>query len=84
MRKQSNFRKTREISDLRIQYFCEYRLLLSKKYGKSSSLASVRGEWFHSRIGVGGSIRVMKQKSAMAIFVVITILVLLLLFFIGD
>ena len=84
MRKQSDFRKIRDISDLRIQYFCEYRLLLSKKYGDSSSLASVRGEWLHSKIGVGGSAGLMEQNSSMVVFFVITILVLLLLFLIGD
>jgi hypothetical protein len=51
MRNKSKIHALRDISELRIQYFCEYRYFLKSKYGNSSSIACVRGKLLHSRIG---------------------------------
>ncbi|MHA2024566.1 MAG: hypothetical protein ACW98U_01600 [Candidatus Thorarchaeota archaeon] len=42
--------RIREVSDLRTQYQCEYRLHLKQKLGGSSSKASVMGSTLHSKI----------------------------------
>jgi len=42
--------KLREVSDLRTQHQCEYRLHLKQKLGGSTSKASVMGSILHGRI----------------------------------
>lgn len=44
------FHKMREVSELRTQYQCEYRLHLKQKLGDSHSRASVTGTELHRRV----------------------------------
>ena len=44
------FHKLREVSDLRTQYQCEYRLQLKQKLGGTHSRASVTGTELHRRV----------------------------------
>jgi hypothetical protein len=78
MRKTSNYHRIRDISDLRIQYFCEYRFFLKNKEGDSSTIASVRGEWLHSKIGFGATGQFTKQKPFVTVFVIAILLVILI------
>jgi hypothetical protein len=48
--KRGTHSRMREVSDLRTQYQCEYRLYLKQRLGGSSSKASVMGAILHSRI----------------------------------
>ena len=41
------YNKMREVSDLRTQFQCEYRLHLKQKLGESASKASVTGSILH-------------------------------------
>jgi hypothetical protein len=74
----------RDIADLRIQYFCEYRYYLKRKYGNSSSIDSIRGEWLHSKIRAGTSISSIKQIRIKKIIIIgLAILFVLLLYIFG-
>ncbi len=42
--------KYRNISDLRIQHYCEYRLFLKELHGPSSSPASRMGSQLHTQV----------------------------------
>ncbi|TXT55178.1 MAG: hypothetical protein BAJATHORv1_40087 [Candidatus Thorarchaeota archaeon] len=40
----------RNVSDLRIQFYCEYRLYLKQIHGETKSEASLQGEMLHSQV----------------------------------
>ena len=44
------YHKMRDVSELRTQYQCEYRLLLKQKLGDTHSRASVAGTDLHRRM----------------------------------
>ena len=46
------FSKMREVSELRTQYQCEYRLHLRQRFGNSHSLASITGTDLHRRVSI--------------------------------
>lgn len=46
--------ENREVSDLRIQHFCEYRYFLTKRLGDSSTPASRMAEQLHQKAGALG------------------------------
>ncbi|MGD9395760.1 MAG: hypothetical protein PVJ05_04980 [Candidatus Thorarchaeota archaeon] len=46
------FYKMREVSELRTQFQCEYRLHLRQRIGDSHSIASVTGTDLHRRVSV--------------------------------
>ena len=46
------FHKMREVSELRTQYQCEYRLHLKQKLGDTHSRASVTGTELHRHVSI--------------------------------
>jgi len=44
------YHRMREVSELRTQYQCEYRLHLEQKFGNSQSVASVTGTELHLHV----------------------------------
>jgi hypothetical protein len=46
------FFKMREVSELRIQFQCEFRLNLRQKFGDSHSPASVAGTELHRQVSI--------------------------------
>ncbi len=44
------FYEMREVSDLRTQYQCEYRLHLKRRFGEVHSSASVTGNMLHQQV----------------------------------
>ena len=46
------YHKIRDVSELRTQYQCEYRLDLKQKLGNSHSSASVTGTVLHRRVSM--------------------------------
>lgn len=71
------YKSMRDISDLRIQYFCEYRYHLKLKEGNSSTLASIRGEYLHSKVKDLGSRHSITQNPVLVVLVVSILLFLL-------
>ena len=43
----TQFSRFREVTDLRIQFLCEYRLFLQQKLGEERTKASIEGERLH-------------------------------------
>jgi hypothetical protein len=79
MRQKYKSHKMRDISDLRIQSICEFQYFLKSKHGNTSSIASIRGEWLHSKIGIGNTKSLTKQNPMVKI-IIITIAILFVLF----
>ena len=71
----------RYISDLRIQYFCEYRYYLKSTEEDRSTPASIRGEWLHSRVGIGISKESVKQNPLLVILIIVILLILIVWMF---
>ncbi|MFW9974122.1 MAG: hypothetical protein ACFFDQ_02490 [Candidatus Thorarchaeota archaeon] len=46
------FYDMREVSELRMQYQCEYRLLLKRKFGEAHSSMSITGTKLHQRVAL--------------------------------
>ncbi|MBD3406823.1 MAG: hypothetical protein GF411_11970 [Candidatus Lokiarchaeota archaeon] len=63
----------RNVSDLRIQFYCEYRLFLKQLHGGTSSEASRGGTRLHSKIAVEVS------KSAANRTILILLLVIIII-----
>jgi hypothetical protein len=78
------FRKMREVSELRTQFQCEYRLHLTKKYGDSYSQASVTGSELHHLVSIQSScqhvVRIEDQLVPFLLFIITLIVGILWIF----
>ncbi len=58
------FHKMREVSELRTQFQCEYRLLLKQRFGPSLSQARVAGIELHKHISVQQDQQCLEKKES--------------------
>lgn len=66
------FHKMREVSELRTQFQCEYRLHLRHKFGDSHSPTSVTGTELHRRVSIqSDSQHIEKTESRIAPLLII-------------
>lgn len=67
----------REVSALRTQFQCEYRLYLKQKLGDTHSLASVIGTELHSRVSIQSyKLNVEKTENRLAPLVIIILILI--------
>ncbi|MFW9841513.1 MAG: hypothetical protein ACFFES_11520 [Candidatus Thorarchaeota archaeon] len=75
--------RLREVSDLRTQFQCEYRLYLKQKCEESSSEASLMGSILHTRIGDTSRLqKVQEGRGILPLLIIIMTLVIGLLWII--
>jgi len=74
----TGFSKYREVSDLRIQFLCEYRLFLHQKIGDESTKASLEGQRLHSKF-CGDHQNGMSQRPVLPLIIMILAVVIGLL-----
>lgn len=74
----SSFSKFRDVSDLRTQFQCEYRLYLKQKYGDIRTKASIEGELLHSIFEQENEIQQSHNRMIPAIIIILTIIVSLI------
>ncbi len=72
------FSRFRDVSDLRIQFLCEYRLYLRQHIDEERTKASVEGERLHSKFTNEYQDRIPKKSIIPLIIIIITIVVGLL------
>jgi hypothetical protein len=51
----TTFSKFRNVSDLRVQYKCEYRFYLQEKHGQKATRASIEGAKLHDALATSES-----------------------------
>lgn len=72
------FYDMREVTELRMQYQCEYRLLLKRKFGESHSSMSITGAKLHQHIAQGESNQNCKRNEMQVLPLLIIILALVI------
>jgi hypothetical protein len=76
--------KMREVSELRTQFQCEYRLYLKQKLGNTHSLASVTGIKLHRRVFIqpdGQSVEKTENRLVPLLIIIVTLIAGLLWIF---
>ncbi|MHA2003479.1 MAG: hypothetical protein ACW975_11620 [Candidatus Thorarchaeota archaeon] len=76
--KRGTLGRYRDVSELRIQYQCEYRFYLQQKRGDKSSDASREGSRLHREVGVNPKPVRSVNAAVMALLVMVTIAAALL------
>jgi len=69
------YHKMREVSELRTQYQCEYRLHLKQKFGDSQSVASVTGTKLHLHVQSDKPHVEMTEKRLLPLLIIIVTLI---------
>ncbi len=68
----------REVSELRIQSQCEYRLLLKQQFGESHSSRSITGTKLHQRVALVKNNQNFKRNEIQLLPLLVIILVLII------
>jgi hypothetical protein len=76
------FYKLRNVSELRTQYQCEYKLHLDQRFGRSSSIASIMGSKLHERISEHEQSQIDERKNRYLPLLIIILTLIIGLFWI--
>jgi hypothetical protein len=75
------FHKMREVSELRAQFQCEYRLHLKQRFGDTHSSASVTGTELHQRVSIQSDKQQVERSESRLVPILIFIVTLIAGFF---
>ncbi|MHA2142249.1 MAG: hypothetical protein ACXADC_08160 [Candidatus Thorarchaeota archaeon] len=80
--KKGTFGRYREVSELSIQFQCEYRFFLNQEYGENPSDASREGARLHREVGLN-PLQVRSLNPFLTVILVIVIIAAALLWILG-
>jgi len=71
----TSFSKFRNVSDLRVQFICEYRFYLQEKLGQRDTRASIDGSRLHDSVATAEN-NLQEQHQIIPLFIIIAAIII--------